>query len=141
MIKIDTCNVYLFVSPFEIRHFTLFDIVNSCFTFRSDFFIVQRNIEKKQKMLVDSMRKFTICTGNTMRSVLGLSLCQKVHFPNASRHEATPYFPFTGPVLYDLHMKNEDAPNGYEMTFDAEVGIVEIFVKFYKKKKLYFLSN
>uniref|UniRef100_A0A1C9ZV19 Apolipophorin long isoform n=1 Tax=Uroteuthis edulis TaxID=55720 RepID=A0A1C9ZV19_9MOLL len=85
------------------------------FNLKTDFYIVHRNAEKKQKMIVDNVKKHEICTGKLIKQVTGLTFCQNIMFPNASSHNEAPFFPFTGPVVYDLHMINEDAPNGYQI--------------------------
>merc|ERR1711964_177726 len=82
---------------------------------KTDFYIVHRNTEKKQKMIVDNVRKYEICSGNLIKQVTGLTFGQNIKFPNASLLNEAPFFPFTGPVVYDLYMMNEDAPNGYQI--------------------------
>ena len=72
-------------------------------------------------MIVDNVKKHEICTGKLMKQVTGLTFCQNIKFPNASLHKEAPFFPFTGPVVYDLYMINEDAPNGYQIEAFSKV--------------------
>merc|ERR1711964_471681 len=46
------------------------------FNLKTDFYIVHRNTEKKQNMIVDNMKKHEICTGNLMKKITGLTFCQ-----------------------------------------------------------------
>ena len=91
-------------------------------------------------MIVDNVKKHEICTGKLMKQVTGLTFCQNIKFPNASLHNEAPFFPFTGPVVYDLYMVNEDAPNGYQIEGFTKVrqNLLEInFSNAYFKNKIF----
>lgn len=84
-------------------------------TFKSDFAIIQGDMVKTQKMIEDNRVNKNKCTGENFNKITGMKLCTQFQFANASMRRDAPYFPFTGPVMMQVELINQDAPEGYMM--------------------------
>lgn len=93
-------------------HLNTFFIVVVC---RSDFAIIQGDMVKKQKMIEDNRVNKNKCTGENFNKITGMKLCTQFQFANASMRRDAPYFPFTGPVMMQVELINQDVPDGYMM--------------------------
>ncbi|XP_036370999.1 uncharacterized protein LOC118768488 [Octopus sinensis] len=85
------------------------------FTLESEFDTILDGKTEPQQLITDDIRQINVCSGETMKSVTGLRLCQKIRYVNATNQKNAPHFPFTGPMKANLYMKSEDVPNGYEL--------------------------
>eukprot|EP00106_Octopus_bimaculoides_P004762 XP_014772204.1 PREDICTED: uncharacterized protein LOC106870588 [Octopus bimaculoides] len=82
---------------------------------KSDFFIVHRKTEEKQKMIQKNSVNKSRCTSAAFGKITGLEVCMQVQYSNASMEKQSPFFPLTGPVVLKLDVSNKDLPKGYRM--------------------------
>ncbi|CAI9743195.1 apolipophorins-like [Octopus vulgaris] len=82
---------------------------------KSDFFIVHRKTEEKQKMIQKNSMNKSKCTSAAFGKITGLEVCMQVQYSNASTEKQSPFFPLTGPMVLKLDVSNKDLPKGYRM--------------------------
>lgn len=84
--------------------------------FRSEFFTIHRETERRQNMITQDRREHVICTGDKLAKMSGLELCGEVSFTNASLIENAPYFPMTGPINAGITLyKRDTSMTGYKI--------------------------
>ncbi|GAB1606238.1 hypothetical protein Ahia01_000906300 [Argonauta hians] len=86
------------------------------FNLKTEFYTVHGENEKKQSLVAPStLHQSKVCSGETTLTLTGLRFCQELQYVDASKNTVAPFFPFSGPFLYEVYMVNEDAPNNYVM--------------------------
>ncbi|XP_052775371.1 uncharacterized protein LOC128213563 isoform X2 [Mya arenaria] len=97
---------------------------------QSSFFTIHRNGERKQNMITDNRRSKNLCTPDQVTTVMGVSLCLEVAYPNATLMSDAPHFPLTGPVSAGVYLYKDDSHTSYKFAakskHDANENIVRV---------------
>ena len=91
------------------------NVLTQYWCFRTAFFSLNGDSVREQKMLERERKSIELCSGSRLASVTGLELCSQLNYVNASMRDDAPYFPFTGPLSFELALFKRDTHKTYKL--------------------------
>jgi hypothetical protein len=83
----------------------------------SQLFVLHRDKMVESKGIEDNVENYTLCSTDSVSSLIGMKPCIELTYVNSSLHPSAPYFPLTGPFRFHLDVTKTDTFNAYELIF------------------------